>query len=51
VGRLIEIGGDRITERSEQNALLNLLIETERLHALSTEKAQKQLKEAWEWDD
>ena len=42
-------GGDRVTDRSEQEALLDILVKTEKTHSLSTAKAQKDLQEAWGW--
>jgi hypothetical protein len=45
-----ESGGDRVTDKIEQDALLEILIRTEEIHSLSTGKAQKELREAWDWD-
>lgn len=42
-------GGDRVTDRSEQEALLDILVKTEKTHSLSTARAQKDLQEAWGW--
>ena len=42
-------GGDRVTDHSEQEALLGILVKTEKTHSLSTAKAQKDLQEAWGW--
>ena len=42
-------GGDRVTDRSEQEALLDILVKTEKTHSLSTAKAQNDLQEAWGW--
>lgn len=41
-------GGDRFTDRLEQEALLDILIKTEEIHALSTGKAQRELRESWD---
>ncbi|KAK5724006.1 hypothetical protein LTS12_027524 [Elasticomyces elasticus] len=40
-------GGDRVTDRLEQNALLDVLVRTEKIHALPTTDAQERLKYAW----
>ncbi|UDD59891.1 hypothetical protein AFCA_007309 [Aspergillus flavus] len=45
----VSMCGDRITDRLEQEALLGILTTTEETHALSTTKAQVQLREAWGW--
>ena len=42
-------GGDRVTDHSEQEALLDILVKTEKTHSLSTAKAQKDLQEVWGW--
>ena len=42
-------GRDRLTDRPEQEALLEILVKTEKTHSLSTAKAQKDLQEAWGW--
>ncbi|KAH9213572.1 hypothetical protein DL95DRAFT_338963 [Leptodontidium sp. 2 PMI_412] len=44
----IAMCGDRFDDRLEQEALLNLLIETERDHARPTAAIQKQITAAWE---
>lgn len=46
---MYETGGDRVTDRLEQEALLDILVKTEKTHSLSTAKAQKDLQEAWGW--
>ena len=43
-------GGERFTERVEQDALLDILVQTDREHAWPTTAAQKQLRESWGWD-
>lgn len=43
------LGGDQVVDKLEQKALLQILIKTEEIHALSTSKAQRMLKEAWDW--
>ncbi|KAJ6050955.1 uncharacterized protein N7446_005583 [Penicillium canescens] len=43
----VSMCGDRFTERLEREALLDILIKTEEIHALSTGKAQRELREAW----
>ncbi|KAB8237441.1 uncharacterized protein BDW43DRAFT_297746 [Aspergillus alliaceus] len=45
----VSMCGDRVTDRLEQEALLDILTATEETHALSTIKAQIQLREAWGW--
>lgn len=47
----VAMAGDKFTERNEQEALLDVLIRCERLHAWPTSIAQKHLKEAWGWPD
>jgi hypothetical protein len=37
------IGGDRVTDTSEREALLQILVRTEEIHALSTKEAQREL--------
>ncbi len=44
-------GGDRFTERIDQEALLDILVRTERDHGRPTAAVQKQMKEAWGWAD
>jgi len=44
------LGGERFTERVEQDALLDILVQTDREHAWPTTAAQKQLRESWGWD-
>ncbi|MCJ1259177.1 hypothetical protein MMC24_007013 [Lignoscripta atroalba] len=46
----ISMAGDRFTERSEQETLLDVLVRTEKEFAWPTDAAQKQLREAWRWD-
>ncbi|PYH88045.1 hypothetical protein BO71DRAFT_423960 [Aspergillus ellipticus CBS 707.79] len=41
--------GDRISDRLEQAALLEILTRTEETHGLSTAKAQTHLQAAWDW--
>ena len=43
-------GGDRTTDRREQEALFDILLKTEQIHGLSTTHAQTSLRAAWEWD-
>lgn len=43
-------GGDRMTDRREQEALFDILLKTEQIHGLSTTHAQTSLRAAWEWD-
>jgi hypothetical protein len=38
---------ERFTERVEQDALLDILVQTDREHAWPTTAAQKQLRESW----
>ncbi|RAK99412.1 uncharacterized protein BO80DRAFT_456449 [Aspergillus ibericus CBS 121593] len=45
----VSMCGDRMTDRREQEALLNILIKTEQIHGLATVAAQTYLKVAWEW--
>lgn len=47
----IAICGDRFEDRFDQEALLDILVRTERDHARPTAAVQKQLKEAWGWVD
>ncbi|PLB54079.1 hypothetical protein P170DRAFT_344579 [Aspergillus steynii IBT 23096] len=42
--------GDIVTSRVEQEALFDILVKLEEVHALSSSRAQMQLKEAWGWD-
>lgn len=48
---MIATGGERFTESMEQDALLDILVQTERENAWPTTAAQRQLKEAWGWED
>ena len=41
--------GDRFSDRTEQEALLNVLVITEQDHAWPTAAAQSHLKRAWGW--
>ncbi|PYI00349.1 hypothetical protein BO78DRAFT_45223 [Aspergillus sclerotiicarbonarius CBS 121057] len=45
----VSMCGDRVTNRREQEALLDILIKTEQIHGLATVAAQSHLKAAWEW--
>lgn len=45
----IAMAGEKFTERNEREALLNILLRTEKEHAWPTGIAQKELKEAWGW--
>ncbi|KUJ06789.1 uncharacterized protein LY89DRAFT_726203 [Mollisia scopiformis] len=45
----IALCGDRFEDRFDQEALLDILVRTERDHARPTATVQKQLKEAWGW--
>ena len=47
----ITMCGDRFTELSEQQALLEVLKKTESDHAWPTATAQMHLKRAWGWDE
>ncbi|KAJ6037026.1 hypothetical protein N7540_001305 [Penicillium herquei] len=47
----VSMCGDRVTDEFEQAALLDVLIKTEELQALSTQKAQYQLREAWSYQE
>lgn len=51
VGFLTEMhaGGDRFEDRMDQEALLNVLIETEKNHARPTAAIQLQMKKVWGW--
>ena len=42
-------GGDRFTDRIDQEALLDVLVKTERDHARPTAAIQLQMKESWGW--
>lgn len=48
---VIASAGDRFTSRKEQEALLEILVKTEQVHAWPSQKAQAHLKETWGWDD
>ena len=43
------IGGDRFTDRIDQEALLDVLVKTEKDHARPTAAIQLQMKESWGW--
>lgn len=43
-------GGDRFTSRTDQEALLKVLMKTEREHARPTALVQEQMKRSWGWD-
>lgn len=45
------LGGDRFTSRSDQEALLDVLVRTERDHARPTATVQDQMKRSWGWID
>lgn len=45
----IAICGDRMTDRIDQEALLDLLRKTENDHARPTKAVQQQMKESWGW--
>ena len=47
----IAMCGDHFAERSEQQALLEILVETDEKHAWPTGEIQKALKEGWGWED
>ncbi|KAF2808889.1 uncharacterized protein BDZ99DRAFT_389299, partial [Mytilinidion resinicola] len=47
----IAMAGDRFTERAEQEALLEIILKTEKIHAWPTSTAQTHLKEAWGWEE
>lgn len=42
-------GGDRFDVKSDQCALLDVLVRTENDHARRTTAVQNQMKEAWGW--
>jgi hypothetical protein len=42
-------GGDRFDDRQDQEALLDVLVQTENDHARPTAAIQKQMKESWGW--
>lgn len=42
-------GGDRFGDRISQEALLDILVRTEKDHGRPTAAIQKQMKEAWGW--
>jgi hypothetical protein len=44
-----DAGGDRFEDRMDQEALLNVLIETEKNHARPTAAIQLQMKKVWGW--
>ncbi|OJJ77409.1 hypothetical protein ASPBRDRAFT_36628 [Aspergillus brasiliensis CBS 101740] len=46
----VSMCGDRITDRREQEALFDILLQIEQIHGLSTTHAQTSLRAAWEWD-
>lgn len=43
--------GDRFTERRDQEAMVDMLIQTENDHARPTTKIQNRLKKAWGWQE
>ncbi len=43
------LGGDRFDIRTDQEALLDVLVRTENDHARRTTAVQSQMKEAWGW--
>ncbi|KAH8595534.1 hypothetical protein B0O99DRAFT_472793, partial [Bisporella sp. PMI_857] len=45
----IAICGDMFDDRKEQEALIEILLQTEKEHARPTAAIQKQLRDAWEW--
>jgi hypothetical protein len=45
----IAICGDRFEDKVDQDALLDILVRTERDHARPTAAVQKQMKESWGW--
>lgn len=47
---MIDIGGDRVTSQVEREALFDTLVRLEEVHALSTQRVQRQLREAWGGD-
>ena len=47
----IAMCGDRFADRAEQQALLDILVETDVKHAWPTTTIQTHLKEAWDWRD
>ena len=46
----ISMTGERFTDRRVQEALLDILVRTDRDFAWPTQPAQKSLKEAWGWE-
>lgn len=47
----IALCGDRFTDRVEQEAILGVLVKTEKEHAWPTNAARVHLRRAWGWDD
>lgn len=45
----IALAGDRIKGREDQEALLGILVQTEKDHARPTKAIQEQMMEAWDW--
>lgn len=45
----IVIAGDKFTERKEQEAVLDILITCDRVHAWGTLTVQENLKTSWGW--
>ncbi|KAL9080633.1 MAG: hypothetical protein Q9157_000609 [Trypethelium eluteriae] len=50
-GVAIAVCGDRFTDRTEQKALLAVLVELEEEHGWPTQSTQKNLKDAWAWSN
>ncbi|EME87781.1 uncharacterized protein MYCFIDRAFT_27078, partial [Pseudocercospora fijiensis CIRAD86] len=46
----VTMAGDKFSERAEQEALIDVLEECDRMHAWPTEMAVSNLKSAWGWD-
>lgn len=44
------IGGDRFTERIEHEAMLDVLVRTEKELGWPTTTAQERMKRAWGWE-
>ncbi|CAC9891671.1 unnamed protein product [Aureobasidium pullulans] len=43
------MGGDRFTERREQEGLYEILIKAQKEYAWPTQSVQEHLKEVWGW--
>jgi hypothetical protein len=43
------IGGDRMTDEIDQEALMDILVRTEKEHARPTKAVRQQMRESWGW--